>query len=302
MTVLRPQGVIVPLATPLDDDERLDTGVLDRLIDHLLPDVDGVFVLGSSGEFALLDDATRDAVIARAVEHVAGRRPVYVGVGDTGTRRAIANAQSASRVGVDAFVVCGPFYYPVTDQDALRAHFEAVADAADRPVILYNIPQNTVSALTPDSVVALAAHPNVVGIKDSGGDMLVFQRFLEARSDTFSVLQGREQLAAISFWAGADGVVSALANFAPALLQAMRHAVDAGDRERAIVLQHKVTALAEVFDQGAWLTVLKIVLAELGFGSGRAAGPLPTASPDARDAIRTVLVGAGLRSPEVVHG
>jgi 4-hydroxy-tetrahydrodipicolinate synthase len=302
MTALRPQGVIVPIVTPLDDDERLDTGTLDRLIDHLLPDVDGVFVLGSSGELALLDAATRDAVIARAVERVARRRPVYVGVGDTGTRRAIANARRASRAGVDAIVVCGPFYYPVTDQGALRSHFEAVADAADRPVLLYNIPQNTVSALTPDSVLALAAHPNIVGIKDSWGDMFLFQRFLEARSDAFSVLQGREQLAALSFWAGADGVVSALANFAPARLQALRQAVDAGDRERAVVLQREVTALAEVFDQAAWLPALKVVLAELGFGSGRAAGPLPIASPDARDAIQAILVGAGLRSPEVVHG
>jgi len=302
MTALRPQGVIVPLATPLDDDERLDTGMFDRLIDHLLPDVDGVFVLGSSGEFALLDDATRDAVIARAVERVAGRRPVYVGVGDTGTRRAIANARRASQAGVDALVVCGPFYYPVTDQGALRAHFEAVADAADRPVLLYNIPQNTVSALTPDSVVALAAHPNIVGIKDSWGDMFLFQRFLEARSDAFSVLQGREQLAALSFWAGADGVVSALANFAPARLQALRHAVDAGDRERADVLQREVTALAEVFDQAVWLSVLKVVLAELGFGSGRAAAPLPSVSPEARHAIQTILAGSGLWAPEVVHG
>jgi len=135
----------------------------------LLPDVDGVFVLGSSGEFALLEDTMRAELINRTVERVEGRRPVYVGVGDTGTRRTIANARRASRAGVDALVVCGPFYYPVTDQGALRAHFEAVADAVDRPVLLYNIPENTVSALTPDSVVALAMHPNIVGIKDSGG-------------------------------------------------------------------------------------------------------------------------------------
>lgn len=111
----------------------------------------------------------RAELINRTVERVEGRRPVYVGVGDTGTRRTIANARRASRAGVDALVVCGPFYYPVTDQGALRAHFEAVADAVDRPVLLYNIPENTVSALTPDSVVALAMHPNIVGIKDSGG-------------------------------------------------------------------------------------------------------------------------------------
>ncbi len=302
MKGLRPEGVIVPLATPLTDDERLDGPALDGLIDRLLPDVDGVFVLGSSGEFALLEDATRAELIDRTVERVEGRRPVYAGVGDTGTRRTIANARRASRAGVDALVVCGPFYYPVTDQGALRAHFEAVADAVDRPVILYNIPQNTVSALTPDSVVALAAHPNIVGIKDSWGDMFLFQRFLDARSGTFSVLQGREQLAALSFWAGADGVVSALANFAPARLQALRRAVDAGDRSRATELQADVTRLAEVFDQAGWLSVLKAVLSELGHGSGRAAAPLPAVSRDVREAIRSILARADVRAPEVLHG
>jgi 4-hydroxy-tetrahydrodipicolinate synthase len=300
--MIRPEGVIVPLATPLTDDERLDGPALDSLIDRLLPDVDGVFVLGSSGEFALLEDATRAQLIDRTVERVKGRRPVYAGVGDTGTRRTIANARRASRAGVDALVVCGPFYYPVTDQAALRGHFEAVADVADVPVLLYNIPENTMSTLTPDSVLALAAHPNIVGIKDSGGDMFLFQRFLYSRSRTFSVLQGREQLAAVSLWAGADGVVSVLANFAPARLQALRHAVDAGERARAAELQADVTRLAEVFDQAGWLSVLKVVLSELGHGSGRAAAPLPPVSRDAREAIRSILAGANVRAAEVLEG
>jgi 4-hydroxy-tetrahydrodipicolinate synthase len=87
MIGIRPEGVIVPLATRLTDDERLDVPALDSLIDRLLPDVDGVFVLGSSGEFALLEDATRAQLIDRTVERVKGRRPVYAGVGDAGTRR-----------------------------------------------------------------------------------------------------------------------------------------------------------------------------------------------------------------------
>ena len=302
MTVPRPEGVIVPLATPLDDEEQLDAGTLDRLVDRLLPDVDAVFLLGSSGEFALLDDATKDAVVARTVERVGHRRPVYVGVGDTGTRRAIANSRRASREGVDAIVVCGPFYYPIADQGALRAHFEAVADAADRPVLLYNIPQNTASALTPDTVGALSLHPNVVGIKDSSGDMFLFQRLLECRSDNFSVLQGREELTAVSTWAGADGVVSALANFAPERLQAVRRAALDGERARAIELQRAVTKLAQVFSQAGWLSVLKVVLGELGYGSGRAARPLPAVSPVALAAIRSILADAGMPAAEMVRG
>jgi dihydrodipicolinate synthase/N-acetylneuraminate lyase len=239
--------VIVPLATPITEDERHDQP---RWTASLIACCRTSTATSYSDrrEFALLEDATRAQLIDRIVSGSRGRRPVYAGVGDTGTRRTIANARRASRAGVDALVVCGPFYYPVTDQAALRGHFGAVADAADVPVLLYNIPENTMSTLTPDSVLALAVHPNIVGIKDSGGDMFLFQRFLDSRSRTFSVLQDREQLAAISFWAGADGVVSALASFAPARLQALRHAVDAGARA-GIELQADATRLAEVFDQ-----------------------------------------------------
>jgi len=299
---IRPAGVIVPLATPLTDEERVDGPALDGLIDHLLPDVDGVFVLGSSGEFALLDDRTRAELVDRTVERIDGRRPVYVGVGDTGTRRAIANARWAGRSGVEAVVVCGPFYYPITDQAALLGHFQAVADASERPVLLYNIPQNTISALAPDTVAALAAHPNITGIKDSSGDLFLFQRFLTARSATFSVLQGREQLAAVSLWAGADGVVSALANFAPARLQALWAAIEAGNRSRALELQAEITRLAGVFDEAGWLSVLKTVLAELGHGSGRTAAPLPSVPGQARESIRSILAAAGLGVTEVRGG
>lgn len=287
-------GVVCPIATPLDDDERLDGAAMDALVDRILPSVDGIFALGSSGEYALLRNSVADAVIDRVVDRVAGRVPIAVGVGDTGTTRAIDNVRRVARSGVDAVVVSSGFYYPVTDHDTLVAHFLAVAEASTLPVIIYNIPQNTASPLALASVGALAEHPNVAGIKDSSGDMFGFTALMRHRSEDFFVMQGREQLAAASSWLGADGVISALANLAPGLLHELLEAVRSGQRDRALDVQARVTEAATLFDQGYWLSALKAALAELGIGTGRAARPLPPVTNEQRVEIRRRLAGAGL--------
>lgn len=302
MTTPRPVGIVAPLATPLDLDERLDRVTLAQHLEWVLPLLDGVFVLGTSGEFALLRSEVADAMVDATVAQVAGRLPVYVGVGDTGTTRALGNLRRARDAGATYAVACGPYYYSATSPEALAAHFEAIADASELPVLLYNIPQNTVSALTGPSVARLALHPNIAGIKDSSGDLFQFQRFLDCRSDSFRVLQGREQLAAASLWLGADGIISTLANFAPRLLQQLRTAVDVGDRSAALALQDRITALARVFDQGHWVSALKGALAELGMGGGRPAAPLPACTVDQRIAIRALLDTAGIAGFERVDG
>lgn len=287
-------GIICPLATPLDDAEGVDVGALHRLLDRILPDLDGVFALGSSGEFALLTERVADHLVDEVVSQVGGRVPVFVGVGDTGTVRALANLKRMERAGVDYIVACSSFYYPITDQDALARHFLTIADASPLPVVLYNIPQNTASPLSPATAALLSEHPNIVGMKDSWGDMMLHQEFLSLRSSSFHVLQGREQLAAVSLWLGGDGVISALSNFAPALLQQIAAGVREGDSARAQGAQRAATTLARVFDQGYWLSALKVVLAELGTGTGRAATPLPQCTIDQRASIRRILQASNL--------
>lgn len=282
-------SIICPLATPLDDAEALDVHALRQLLDRILPDLDGVFVLGSSGEFALLTERAADQLVDEVVMHVGGRVPVLVGVGDTGTVRALSNLKRLARAGVDYIVACSSFYYPITDQEALTGHFLEIADASPLPVVLYNIPQNTATPLTPAAVARLSEHPNIVGIKDSWGDMVLHQEFLALRTDSFRVLQGREQLAAASLWLGGDGVISGLANFAPALLQQIAAAVREGNWPRALDAQRAATTLAQLFDQGYWLSALKAALAELGIGTGRAAAPLPPCTATQRANIRRIL-------------
>jgi dihydrodipicolinate synthase/N-acetylneuraminate lyase len=283
---------VCPIATPLDEDEQLDVTALDGLLERIAPNLDGVFALGSSGEFALLRESVADAVVDRVVERNDGQLPVYVGIGDTGTQRAIANAQRLAREGVDYLVACSSFYYPIHDQQALVRHFLTIAEASPRPLILYNIPQNTATPLDPGAALPLAEHPNIVGIKDSWGDMFIFQEFLALRSSEFAVMQGREQLAAASLWLGADGVISALSNVAPNLLRSLIDAVASNDREAAVHAQRRVTEVATIFEQGYWLSALKAALAELNIGTGRMAAPLPSVTDDQRVVIRQVLAGA----------
>ena len=287
-------GIICPIATPLDDEERLDVASLRRLLDRILPDIDGLLVLGSTGEFAFLKEEVADQMVEATLDVAGGKLPIYLGCSDTGTRRAIAQIRRAQRAGVDYVVATSPFYYPISDQEALIGHFTAIAEASPLPVILYNIPQNTAVNLTPASVQRLAGHPNIVGLKDSWGDMFQFQEFIAARPPGFLVMQGREQLAALSLWAGADGIVSAIANFAPRMLRRILKAVRANEREEALRAQRAVTELARVFDQGYWLSGLNATLHELGIGNGRGAQPVPICTETQVATIRQILRQAQL--------
>ncbi len=293
-----PKGIICPLATPLDSEENLDLATLHQLLDYIIPSLDAVFVLGSSGEFAALKEQTARQIVDATLDYVNGRLPVYVGIADTSTARVIENLQRVAGGGATAVVATSPYYYPLADQASLLNHFTRIADASELPLILYNIPQNTHIHLTPTSVQRLAQHPNIIGIKDSWGDMILFQEFLRAQSDKFAVLQGREQLAAASLWLDATGIVSTVANFAPEMLQQIVSVVRAGNRAEALVAQRQVTDLARVFDQGYWLAAMKTVLLELGIGAGRMAQPFPDCTPEQRRTIRQILKQAGFLGME----
>lgn len=291
----RPGGIVCPLVTPLTTDGRLDEPVLRSLIDALVPDLDGLFVLGSSGELTWLPDDVAQRVALVAVDQVGGRIPVYVGVGDTGLARTLARADRLA-AGADYLVVTAPFYYNVADEARVVEHFVAVADRAAAPVLLYNIPQNTHLPLSPSVVGHLAEHPNVVGIKDSAGEWFAFERFLALRSDGFSVLQGREQMAAVSLWSGGDGVISAMANFAPRLLRDLAASVrDERPRRESFVLQARVNELAAVFEQGDWLAGLKATLQTLGWDVGEPGAPIPPYDPGQRRVVREIVAAPELR-------
>ena len=221
---------------------------------------------------------------------------MYVGVGDTGLARTLARTERLAAAGADYLVVAAPFYYHVAEEARVVEHFVAVADRAPAPVVLYNIPQNTHLPLAPSVVGRLAEHPNVVGIKDSAGDWFAFERFLALRSDGFSVFQGRERMAAIALWSGADGVISSLANFAPRLLRDLAASVrDERPRREILALQARVGELGAVFEQGDWLAGLKATLQALGWDVGEPGAPIPPYDAEQRRVVREIVAAPELR-------
>lgn len=149
--------------TPLTADGRLDENVLRGLIDALVSALDGLFVLGSSGELRWLPDETAIRVARVAVDQTAGRIPVNVGIGDTGLTRTLARAERLADVGADFLVLAAPFYYHVASTASVIDYFETVAERASAPVVLYNIPQNTHLSFAPSAVRTLAAHSTSSG-------------------------------------------------------------------------------------------------------------------------------------------
>ena len=289
MKFTRPAGLVCPIATPLTENETLDVPAYRRLLDRIVDDLDGILVLGTTGEFALLRNDVAAHTVQVTTERVNGRIPVYVGIGDTGTKRVIDKLKFVSENGADYGLVTSPYYFSVNDEDALARHFLTVADAATVPILIYNIPQHTHVNLTPKLVRRLSKHTNIVGLKDSWGDFFQFQEFLNLKSDDFSVFMGPEQLAAASLWLGADGIVSALSNFVPKLLQRLASDVSAGDQHKARATQQTITSLAALFQYGSVSSALKVVLSELGICTDRVASPLPPCTVEQKETIRRLL-------------
>jgi 4-hydroxy-tetrahydrodipicolinate synthase len=269
------KGIIVPLITPLKPDETLDEAGLERLVEHVIEGgVAAIFVVGTSGEFPALAPAVKERLVQATTALVAGRVPVLAGVAEPGTRLTVAQARRMAKLGVDCVVVTAPYYFPHS-QEEISQHFTTVANAVDVPTILYNIPQTVQTIVEPETVAELIQHSGIVGIKDSAGDMVRFQEFLNlpGASSTFQVWQGAEAMTAISVTRGADGAVLGLANVAPRLCHDLYQAASEGDNALAWALQGKLTKLWGIQMHRSFLAGLKTATSQLGLCESTVTAP-----------------------------
>jgi 4-hydroxy-tetrahydrodipicolinate synthase len=201
-------GLWLPLITPFKDG-AVDFSSYERLIEHYLAlGVDGLFPLGTTGESPALDEAETDELVERTVAKVAGRVPVFVGVGGNATRKVEKALRRLERLAFDGIVSVCP-YYNRPSQDGLLAHFRAIAAATDRDVLIYNIPYRTAVNLLNDSLLELAEVPNIVGVKDSSGILAQSLELLARKPADFSVLTGEDALYFTMMANGADGGILA---------------------------------------------------------------------------------------------
>jgi 4-hydroxy-tetrahydrodipicolinate synthase len=242
-------GVWVPLITPFKDG-RVDLVSYRRLIDHYVAGgASGLFPLGTTGEAPTLDEAETDAIIAETVDAVVGRVPVFVGIGGNATHKVIRTLKRVERFEFEGIVSVCPYYNRPT-QDGLRAHFTAISEATDRKILIYNIPYRTSVNLANESVRRLAELSNIVGIKDSSGNMAQSMELLANKPAGFSVLTGEDQLFFPLLCSGADGGILASSHLATDRFVAIARLVAANDHPAARAIWTSLQPLlARLFEE-----------------------------------------------------
>lgn len=238
------QGVLTAIVTPFDHDGAYAEAAMRRQVQRQLAAGNGIFCGGTNGEFFVLNEQEKLAVTATCVDEVAGKASVVAHVGEISTRETIRLGKQVAALGVDAVSVITPYFVPLK-QSELIAHYTAVADALTVPVFLYNIPARTGNTLQPETVRQLAAHPNIIGIKDSAGSYESLSGFLKAAEgiDHFNVLNGPDSLIHQGFVDGCSACISGLANVAPKEINAIWSHFHAGDIDASRQAQENVTGL-----------------------------------------------------------
>lgn len=277
------QGIIPPLVTPLIDQDQIDVHGTERLLEHVIRGgVHGIFALGTTGEGTSLSQPVRHQFAELVCEVVAGRVPVLIGITETSMTSAIELAEQSFGAGASALVSAAPYYLPMTQGD-LAEYTEELANRLPLPLVLYNMPSCTKTAFDVDTVQQLSQHENIIGVKDTSGDLDYFASIATiAKSRAgFTLLIGPEELLSRSIELGGYGGVNGGANMFPQLYVALYEAAVRGDRATANELQSVVQQISDamynVTDSGARvLQGIKTGLSELGICSGIVAKPFRT--------------------------
>jgi 4-hydroxy-tetrahydrodipicolinate synthase len=236
-------GSFVALITPMYDNGQIDYPALKALVDfHIQNGSHGIVSVGTTGESATLPFSEHIEVVRRTVEYAQGKIPVIAGSGANSTSEAIFLSQQISTTGVQGFLSVVP-YYNKPQQKGMVAHFKAIADATDLPVILYNVPSRTVADMLPETVAELAKHPKIVGLKDATGDIARLKATQPLVADDFVMLSGDDDSSCEFLANGGHGVISVTANIAPKQMADMCNAAAAKDVEIAKQINSKISQL-----------------------------------------------------------
>ena len=285
------KGVITALITPLRDG-NVDEGAFKRLLERqIAAGVHGVVPMGTTGESATLHLDEHKRVVEQCVEIAAGRIRVIAGAGSSATDKAIELTRFAKTVGADGALVVTP-YYNRPSQAGMKAHFEAVADAVQLPILLYNVPGRTGVDLANEAVAALSAHPNIVGIKDATGDIARVSWMRANISGAFDLISGDDPSYLGYAAHGGVGVISVTSNVAPEAMVALHDAVQAGDLATARAWQERLIGLHKALFLDNSPSPTKYALAKLGLCTEEMRLPLAPTADAVKPAIDKALAAA----------
>ena len=292
----RLSGVLVALASPMRADGTVDEPATARLVEHVLAGgVHGLLALGSTGETAALDGASRRRVLRTVVKAAGGRVPVLCGVAQTELSVTRAEIAAAAEAGAEGALVAHPYYYP-TDQSGVLAFYRQVAEGSPLPVFVYNIPQFTKVVVEPATLAMLAREGAVRGIKDSSRDFEYFESICLATRDmpTFRVFTGSDTMLLASLAIGGAGTICGAANVAPDLVVRIYDAYERGDTGSARQGQDELFELVSALRQGVFPLGIKSALRMLGVCEPWSAPPALKLDEPGQERLRERLTSLGL--------
>jgi 4-hydroxy-tetrahydrodipicolinate synthase len=292
--MLEIKGIIPAMVTPIDEEGRVNEKELRKLTSHLIEGGShGLFPVGSQGEFFSLTFEQKREVMEIVKDETKGRVPIYAGTGALTTREAIETTQLAEEVGVDAVSVITP-YFLSPNEDELYEHYAAIARNTSLPVMLYNNPGRTGVNISARLCQRLSEIGNIVGIKDSSGDMTLTGEYIRLTGDDFAVLAGRDTMILATLHYGGKGSITATANVCPSLVVEIYEAFVAGDYKRALEAQYRLAPLRLAFGLGTFPVVIKEALKMIGIDAGPAIRPVGPMEDGKREQLRKVLQEMGL--------
>lgn len=294
------RGIIPPIITPVDSEERVEEHGLRRIIDHVIAGgVHGILALGSTGEFYGLDQGQMQRALEITLDHTNGRVPVYMGIGAITTKGCIKLVRMAEQMQAQAITILPPSFI-TPNEDELYEHFLAIAEATSLPMLLYNNPDRVMNNISANLLERLAMVPNIVGIKDSSGDLTLTAEYIRrSRHSDFKVMAGRDIMILASLVYGAVGSVASTANIVPALVVDIYEKFMQGDVQGALEAQYRLAPLRMAFNLGSFPVVMKDAANLLGLQLGQPIKPNTSCSPANLIKLKSILVEVGALQEEV---
>ena len=286
-----PKGIIPRIITPLTPDGKVNEPMLRKLVNHFIDSgVHGLFPLGTTGEFYAFSNEEYKNILKIVVEETRGRVPVYGGANHITTRGTVELVKLAKEAGVDAVSVLTPMFVSQT-QPEIYAFYKTVAESTDLPIIIYNNKPKTNVTVTPETLARLAEIPNIVGVKDSTGDMTNTEEYirLTRHRDDFHVLMGRDTLIYAALCYGATGAIASCANVAPKITVDIYNKYMAGDLKGALEAQFLLAPIRIACNMGTFPAVIKEGLVMQGFDVGKCLDPISEITPEQKEKLHAIL-------------
>ncbi|MFD2728370.1 4-hydroxy-tetrahydrodipicolinate synthase [Enterococcus camelliae] len=287
------KGIIVPILTPMNEDETINVEELRSQVDRMIDSgIHGIFPCGTNGEGYILSTDEKRLVIETVVDQAAGRVPVYAGSGAISTKETIEQSQMAKAAGADVLSIICPSF-AAASQEEIYTHYKIVAEAVDLPIVLYNIPARAGNAIAPATVGRLAQIENIIGAKDSSGNFANILGYIEAgkkkTNGKFYTLSGNDQLIIWTLLAGGTGGIAGCANVYPETMASIYDLFIEGKTEEARRANESIQNFRDCFKFGNPNTIVKTAAALLGHNVGKCRAPFNQIPVAGIDALKKVL-------------